>query len=194
MALPVMPSANWRPAIRPRQSPGRRLDAAARACLPAAATLLLMLLTQLPLDIAGQAPLLPAVALCCVWFWSLSSPENLPPPVVLLIGLVVDLLGYLPPGVAAFTFLALQGLAKAVGRGPAGRGPAGRGPLRSWLVFAVAATAASTSMWLLVMLLTFRLLDASAAVFTSLLAVALFPALAALLAAAHRCLAEAGRD
>ncbi len=189
MALPLMPLADWRASNRPRQSQRRLLDAAARACCPTGATLLLMLLTQLPLDIAGQAPLLPAVALCCVWFWSLSAPENLPPPVVLLIGLVVDLLGYLPPGVAAFTFLALQGVAKAVRRGLAGRGP-----LQNWLVFAAAATAASTSMWLLVMLLTFRLLDVSAAVFTALLAAALFPALAAVLAAAHRCLAEAGQD
>ena len=64
-----------------------------------------MLLTQAPLGIAGQAALLPAVALCCVWFWSVFRPHAMPPPVVFLIGLLLDLLGYLPLGVGVFTLL-----------------------------------------------------------------------------------------
>jgi rod shape-determining protein MreD len=103
-----------RPGIRPRASLGRRLDIAARAGFPACITVLLMLLTQAPLNITGQAALLPAVALCCVWFWSLFRPQGLPPPVVFLIGLLMDLLGYLPLGVGVFTLLAVHGVASAL--------------------------------------------------------------------------------
>ncbi|MEA2775668.1 MAG: rod shape-determining protein MreD, partial [Acetobacteraceae bacterium] len=84
-----------RPGIRPRISLGRRLDIAARMSFPAGITVLLMLLTRVPLNISGQAALLPAVALCCVWFWSLFRPGDMPPPVVFIIGLILDLLGYL---------------------------------------------------------------------------------------------------
>ncbi len=98
-----MAAIDQRPGIRPRASLGRRLDIAARFSFPACVTILLMLLTQAPLEIAGQAALLPAVTLCCVWFWSLFRPDALPPPIVFLIGLLMDLLGYLPPGVGVFT-------------------------------------------------------------------------------------------
>ena len=70
-----------------------------------------MLLTETPLGIAEQAALLPAVTLACVYFWSLFRPAAMPPPVVFLIGVLLDLLGYLPLGVGALTLLAVHGLA-----------------------------------------------------------------------------------
>ncbi len=60
-----------------------------------------MLLTETPFGFADQAALLPAVTLACVYFWSLFRPAAMPPPVVFLIGLLFDLLGYLPLGVGA---------------------------------------------------------------------------------------------
>ena len=82
-----------RPGIRPRPTLGRRLDVTARATLSRRCTVLLMLLTQAPFGIAGQAALLPAVTLACVCFWSLFRPAAMPPPVVFVIGLLFDLLG-----------------------------------------------------------------------------------------------------
>jgi rod shape-determining protein MreD len=180
-----MAAIDRRPGIRPRASLGRRLDIAARVGFPAGVTVFLMLLTGAPLDITGQAALLPAVALSCVWFWSLFRPDNLPPPVVFLIGLMMDLLGYLPLGVGAFTLLAVHGVAVALRRPLEHRGFGW-----IWLVFCGISAAASLLIWLLVMLLTFRLLSPSPAVFTAILAMALFPVLGVPFARAHHSIAD----
>jgi rod shape-determining protein MreD len=174
-----------RPGIRPRRSVGRRLDIAARVSFPACITILLMLLTEAPLGITGQATLLPAVALCSVWFWSLFRPENFPPPVVFAVGLLLDLLGYLPLGTGVFTLLCMHGVALTLRRGLARRGF-----VWVWLVFAVAAATASLQIWLLVMLLDFRLLPPQPAVFMAVLTIAIYPVLAVPFAAAHRTFAN----
>jgi rod shape-determining protein MreD len=180
-----MATIDRRPGVRPRASLGRALDIAARASFPTCVTILLMLLSQAPLDITGQAALLPAVALCCVWFWSLFRPRTLPPPVVFLIGLTMDLLGYLPLGVGVFALLSVHGIARSLRRSLPTRGFAW-----IWIVFAAVATAASLTIWLLVMLLTFRLLSPYPAVFMAILTVAIYPVLAIPFAAAHRTIAD----
>ena len=106
-----MAHIHQQPGIPASASLGRRLDICARSGFPACITVLLMLLTMAPLGFAGQAMLLPAVALCCVFFWSVFRPDAMPPPVVFLIGLLLDLLGYFPLGVGVFTLLALHGFA-----------------------------------------------------------------------------------
>jgi rod shape-determining protein MreD len=180
-----MAEVDRRPGIRPRATLGRRLDIAARGSFPACTTVLLMLLSQAPLGITEQAALLPAIALCCVWFWSLFRPRALPPPVVFVIGLMMDLLGCLPLGVGVFTLLAVQGVALALRRSLSHRGF-----ISIWVTFTGVATAASLAIWLLVMLLTFRLLSPGPAVFMAVLTVALFPVLAVPFAAAHRSVAN----
>jgi rod shape-determining protein MreD len=174
-----------RPGIRPRATVGRRLDIAARVSFPASITVLLMFLTKAPLGITEQAALLPAITLCCVWFWSLFRPDNLPPPVVFVIGLLLDLLGYLPLGVGVFTLLAVHGVALVLRRGLARRGFAW-----IWLVFGVVASAASLLLWLLVMILTFRLLSPQPAIFLAVLSIAIYPVLAVPFAGAHRSVAN----
>ncbi|HEX4366483.1 MAG TPA: rod shape-determining protein MreD [Rhodopila sp.] len=177
-----------RPGIRPRPSVGRRLDIAARASFPACITVLLMLLTQAPVGLPEQAASLPAVTLGCVWFWSLFRPAALPPPIVFLMGLLMDLLGYLPLGVGAFTLLAVHGVALTMRRSLSQRGGAW-----IWIVFAGVAAAASLVIWLMVMLLTFRLLSPYPAIFIAVLAIALFPVLAVPFASAHRSIANPER-
>jgi rod shape-determining protein MreD len=177
-----------RPGIRPRASLGRHLDVLARAGFPACVTILLMLLTQAPLGIPEQAALLPAVTLCCVWFWSLFRPDALPPPIVFLVGLLLDLLGYLPLGVAVFALLGVHGVALAARRSLSRRG---FGSI--WIAFAGVATAASLLIWLMVMLLTFRLLSPVPAIFTAMLAVSVYPMIALPFAAAHRSIASPER-
>ena len=113
------------------------MDNFARASFPASITVLLMLLIETPLVFSGQATLLPATAIGGVWFWSLTQPDYLPPPVVFLIGLLLDLLGYLPPGVGVLTLLCVHGVALAFRRFLAQRGFAW-----VWLVFAAVAAGA----------------------------------------------------
>jgi rod shape-determining protein MreD len=186
--LALMAHVDRRPGIRPRASLGRRLDIFARFSFPLCVTVLLMLLTQAPLEIPEQAALLPAIALCSVWFWSLFRPDALPPPLVFVIGVLLDLLGYLPLGVGVFTLLAVHGVALALRRSLALRGFAW-----TWLVFGGVAAAAALLIWLLVMLLTLRLLSPDPAMFIAILTFALYPVLAIPLAGAHRSFANPER-
>ena len=62
-----------------------------------------------------------------------------------------------------------------------------------WIVFAGVAAVASLAIWLLVMLLMFRLLSPYPAMFIAVLAIALFPVLAVPFASAHRSIANPER-
>ena len=177
-----------RPGIRPRPTLGRRLDIAARHAFPATSTVLLMLLTDAPFGIAGQAALLPAVTFAAVWFWSLFRPSAMPPPVVFVLGLLFDLLGWLPIGSGVLTLLLVHGLAQRWRRMLAPHGFA-----LLWLVFAGIAAGATALDWTLTSVLTWRLLPAGPAVFQTVLAAAAYPALAILFARAHRTVADPER-
>jgi rod shape-determining protein MreD len=180
-----MATIDRRPGMRPRASLGRRLDIAARISFPTCITALLMLLSQAPPGISDQADLLPAMAICCVWFWSLTRPQSLPPPAVFAIGLMMDLLGCLPLGVGCFTLLTVQGAALALRRWLSRRGF-----VWAWLCLGCVAAAASLLIWLLVMSLSFRLLSPYPAIFIAVLTVAIYPVLAVPFAAAHRSVAD----
>ncbi|HEY7576283.1 MAG TPA: rod shape-determining protein MreD [Acetobacteraceae bacterium] len=180
-----MARADQTPGIRPRRTPARQLDLSARHAFPASCTVVLMLLVETPLGIANQAMLLPAVAIACVYFWSLFRPAAMPPPAVFLIGLLLDLLGYLPLGVGVLTLLMVHGL--AVRWRPA---LTRQGFAAVWLAFAGLGTAAATLSWVLTALLSFRLLPLAPMLFQALLTAALYPVLAVLFVRAHRTVAD----
>ena len=144
-----------------------------------------MMLTEAPFGFADQAELLPAVTLGCVYFWSLFRPASMPPPVVFLIGLLFDLLGYVPIGVGVLTLLIVHGFALRwrliLTR---------QGFLAVWLAFAGFAAAAAALGWALTALLTVRLLPVAPALFQAVLTAALYPALATLFIRAHRTVAD----
>jgi rod shape-determining protein MreD len=176
------------PGIRPRQSLGRRLDIAARWSFPASSTALMLLAASAPIGLPGHAELQGAVALACVFFWSLFRPAAMPPVVVFAIGLLVDLLGYAPPGVAVFTSLLVHGLAMRWRRTLVRQGF-----LLVWLVFAAVAAGAAALAWALTCALTFRLLPPVPACVQVVFAAGLYPALATWLTRAHHSLAAPER-
>jgi rod shape-determining protein MreD len=183
-----MARSDQTPGIRPRATLGRRLDIAARHAVPAGCTVVLMLLTGAPLGIANQAALLPAVTLAGVYFWSLHRPAAMPPPVVFVIGLLFDLLGYLPLGVGVLSLLIVHGVALRWRSALTGSGV-----LRGWLAFAGIAVGAALVGWVLTALLSFRLLPLGPALFQAVLTIALYPALAIVFTGAHRTIADPER-
>ncbi len=183
-----MARSEERPGIRPRPTLGRRLDMAARHAFPGSCTILLMLVCQAPFGIAEQAALLPAVTLSSVWFWSLFRPAAMPPLVVFALGLLLDLLGYLPLGVGVLTALLVHGLAVRLRRQLARQGF-----VMIWLTFAVVAIPAAALGWGLTMLLSLRMLPAGPAALQAVLCAALYPTLAILFARAHRSIANPDR-
>jgi rod shape-determining protein MreD len=176
------------PGIRPRPSLGRRLDIMARHSFPTTSTLLAMLACCLPFGFADQAVLLPAVTLGCVYFWSLFRPASLPAPVVFLLGLVLDLLGYLPLGVGVLALLTVHGLTLRWRRRLSQQGF-----MLVWLVMACLGLGSALLTWLLTSVLSLALMPLDPALFEATLAAALYPALAILLTGAHRSIANPDR-
>ena len=176
------------PGIRPRPTIGRRLDAAARHGFPVGFAALLLLLAAAPLGIPAQAQLQQAVALACVFFWSLFRPASMPPPAVFLLGLLLDLISLAPVGTGVVTLLIVHGLALRWRRALVAQSF-----VLVWLVFIGVAAGAAALDWGLASLLTFRLLPPVASAFQFALTVALYPALAMLFTRAHRGIADPGR-
>jgi rod shape-determining protein MreD len=180
-----MALSNRTPGVRPNLTAGRRLDIAWRYAFPGTTSLLLMLLSLAHFGLWGQAALLPTVALTCVWFWSLFRPPAMAPPVVFLIGILLDLLGFLPLGVGAVTMLATHGIAQRLRRFLSRQGFA-----VVWLIFTTVACCIAALNWALVSLLTFSLVPSGPVLFQAGLAAAMYPAVAIPLTLAHRSIAN----
>lgn len=173
------------PGIRPRATIGRQLDLAWRHAFPGLASLTLMLLSMAPFGLWGQAALLPVVALTCVWFWSLFRPAAMSPPMVLVLGVLLDLLGFLPLGVGAITLLTAHGVAQK-----ARRFLARQGFVVIWTIFVGVACGAAAMNWVFVSLLTLSLKPLGPLVFQAGLAAAMYPVVAVPLTLAHRSFAD----
>jgi rod shape-determining protein MreD len=173
------------PGVRPNLTAGRRLDIAWRHAFPGLTSLLLMLLSLAHFGIWEQAALLPTVALTCVWFWSLFRPSAMAPPIVFLLGLFLDLLGFLPLGVGGVTMLATHGIAHWLRRFLSRQGFA-----VVWLIFTTVACVIAGLNWTLVSLLTFSLVPWGPVLFQAGLAAAMYPAVAIPLMLAHRSIAN----
>ncbi len=176
------------PGIRPRPTFGRRLDAAARHAFPAASVAIVLLLIAGPLGLPAAAQLQQALALACVFFWSLFRPASMPPPAVFLLGLLIDLLGLAPIGTGVLTLLIVHGVAIRLRRALVPRSF-----VTVWLVFVAIAGGAATLGWAFASLLTFRLLPPGASLFQFALSAAFYPVIALLLTRAHRGIADPGQ-
>jgi len=176
------------PGIRPRQSPWRRLDIAARHSFPTACTVVLLLLARAPIGLPSQAQLQPAVALASVFFWSVFRPTALPPAVIFAIGLLLDLIGLGPIGLWVFLLLAVHGVAVRFRRTLARQGF-----LLVWLAFDATAALAALLSWLGTSLLNWEFLPLGPALFEAVLAASIYPALSTLLTHAHRTIADPGQ-
>ena len=170
-----------RPGIRPRPSLKRRLDAAARFALPVGLTTLAMLALAAPLGLPAQAELQPQFVLASVFFWTLYRPASMPPVAVFLLGLLADLLGEAPPGVAVLSLLVVHALVLRWRRGLARQSF-----LLVWIAFAAIAIAAALLGWAATSLLRVRLLPFAPVVLEAMLGIGLYPVLAVLLIRAHR--------
>jgi rod shape-determining protein MreD len=173
------------PGIRPQLTLGRRLDIAWRHAFPGTTSVVFMVLSLAPFGFWGQAALLPVVALTCVWFWSLFRPAAMPPPVVFLIGMLLDLLGFLPLGVGEVTMLTTHGIAQRSRRFLSRQGFA-----VVWLIFTTVACGIAAMNWALVSLLTFSIFPPGPVLFQAGLATAMYPVVAIPLALAHRSVAD----
>ncbi len=156
-----------------RQSVVHRLDVVARNISPFFVTLLLVLIALLPLRLSALAPIMPAVALVGVFFWSVHRPDLMPIWAVFLIGLVQDLLsgGIWGPGIVGL----LVAHALVVWQH---RFFLSASFVLIWCVFMLVAAAALAVTWLCTCLAMMTYIDPDPVFFQFLMTVAIYPCLA----------------
>jgi rod shape-determining protein MreD len=170
---------------RPEPSPSllRRLEALARILLPGIGAALTMALAAGP---TGVPALVAAVCLPQVVFWSLFRPASMAPPVVFLLGLLLDLLTLAPLGSGVLTLLVAHGLAVAWRRFLAKQSF-----LLVWLAFCGFAAGAAAFGWALTALLSFSLPPALPALHQAALTAGFYPPFAFILGRLHAMMLRA---
>jgi rod shape-determining protein MreD len=170
---------------RPAPATGllRQVDAMARGTFPTASTALLIILAAVPVGLPG---LIPAVALPCVFFWSVFRPAALPPPAVFALGLFEDLLTAAPVGAGVMILLVVGGLATRW-RPFLAR----QSFLAVWLVYCGVAAGGAGLGWLFQVVLGWRLVPTAPALYQVMLSAGLYPSIAGLLTWAHEAMTRA---
>ncbi len=163
----------------------QRLDLLARSLWPFTLTLLLLIVSVVPLRIPYFAPISPGFPLISVYYWAIHRPTILPAPAVFLLGVLHDLLGGAPLGVGVLVLLIVYGVCTSLRRVFLGA------PFTAvWFGFAVTAAGAAVVTWVITSLLFTEVLDPSALIFSYLLTVGLYPAVGHLFARAQRSLPQ----
>ena len=86
----------------------QRTRNAARAVLPVALTVLMVLLAYLPYGSAEISRLFPQFALISIFFWSVYQPNLMPAGAAFLLGFFIDVLSGMPLGLNALVLVLLQ--------------------------------------------------------------------------------------
>ena len=159
----------------------RTLDRAARHALPACLILLILLLASVPLLLPDPGACRAAFVLNSVFFWTLYRPSALPAPVVLVLGLLLDLIGHSPLGLWAVLLLLNQAGVLALRRTLTKQGF-----FVVWLTLAASMIGTSLLEYLIRSLLVLHLLPLMPVVIQAAIGILLYPLLAPPLIRAHR--------
>ncbi|MBI1206325.1 MAG: rod shape-determining protein MreD [Azospirillum sp.] len=159
----------------------QRVDLAGRSLAPAAVTVMLVLVSMVPLPIPGLDRVSPALALMSVYYWAIHRPDLLRPSVAFAIGLLNDLLSGDPLGLSALV-LVLVLLVVISQRGFF----LANSFLLLWWGFTLIVLGAAVVRWTVISLLLGDVVPADAPLFQALLTLALFPVVAWLLIRVHR--------
>jgi rod shape-determining protein MreD len=154
----------------------QRIDLAARNVTPFVISVLLVILSVLPIPAPGLNTITPFFALMSLYHWAVYRPNLMPFSAVFVIGLLQDLLTGAPVGLFTLVFLTTYGVAVTQRRFIAGKSF-----LIYWLGFVMLAGAAAVESWALASAWHFTILDLRPVVFQFLVSVGMFPLLAWLL-------------
>lgn len=170
---------------RPAPAPGfrRRVEAFGRALFPAVSTAIIMILAAAPVGLPSTVE---AVALPCVFFWSVFRPSAMSPFAVFALGLLQDLLVMAPFGTSILVLLLVHGVAFRFRHFIARQGF----PI-VWLVFCVFSLGAAALDWVLQALLSLSLPPLAPAGLLSVVAVGFYPVLALGMTRVHRAMRDA---
>jgi len=152
--------------------------------VPGTTTMLFVLLSLLPFHVPSFGSIAPAFALMAVFHWSIYRPDLLPPTVVFVAGLLLDLLNGTPyVGLSALVFLLVRtGVLSQ-------RQVFSHRPFSIlWLGFFGTAVGAFALEWAFVSLMQVQALPPRPFILLTLITTACFPIGSYLLALAHRAM------
>lgn len=141
-----------------------------RSLLPAAVTLVAVLLAAVPFGVPFFAVVTPFLSLMAVYYWSIYRPDLLPPAAVFAIGILQDVLTGSPVGLLALVLLLVRAL--AVSQRRILRGQAF---VVEWAGFLLVAAGAGAAAWLLVSAYRFAVVPPSPFAVQALLTAAMYP-------------------
>jgi len=159
----------------------QRLENGLRAAVPLLLTLLLALLSAVPLGVPGLGPVMPFLPAIAVFYWALYRPDLMPLTATFVVGLVHDGLSGAPFGLAALILVALQGVA-----GSQRKFFHAKGLGVTWLGFALVAAGASALGWVAASAYYFAVLDTTPVLVQFALTVAAYPFVAWPFGVLHR--------
>ncbi|AOX17309.1 hypothetical protein [Kozakia baliensis] len=173
------------PGIAPKPTLRRRVDMAIRTFLPSIFIVLCALLLSAPFDVPGQAELIFGVAFGTVYFWSANRPASMTAPMVFIVGVIVDLLSFGPPGTLLFSVLVAHGVAHTWRYGLSRINF-----VFAWGLLAGLALILSLFQWVMACIGALNLLSPAPSLFQAALTIGIYPSLNALFVWARRTVAD----
>lgn len=140
--------------------------------LPLLTSILLVMLSFVPLDFAAANNMRPAAGLICVFFWMIHRPDVFNLVSVYILGLVIDVISSAPFGSNIFAMLVMYLLVSNMAAFWNGK------PfVVTWYGFALLAMITMLSRWLLVSVYYSQFLPLSLLMFNLLFTIAFYPVL-----------------
>lgn len=164
-----------------RMSTTQRADLWLRQGTPIALTVLLAILSAVPIGVPGYTAVVPAYTAMAAFYWAVFRPDLQPPFALFLVGVLQDILAATPLGMTALSLMVVHGLAVSQRRAFLGK------PfVLAWFGFLLIHALAAFLVWFLASLLAIRLVGPEPAVFQYLMTVTLFPVVAWVFVRIHR--------
>ncbi len=89
----------------------QKIGSSAQPFIPAASVFIFILFSAVPLPLPYIGSIAPALGLAAIYYWAIYRPDLLRPTAVFVLGVLSDVIHYLPIGLTALVFIAVYQLA-----------------------------------------------------------------------------------
>ena len=148
----------------------QRLDHGGRLALPLFTTLACTLLGSIVWPLPHFGAVAPPLALMAIYYWSLHRPDLFRPSMAFAIGLLHDVINYLPLGLSALLFVAAHQIVFRERRYFVGHSF-----FMMWSGFVLTVCAVMLLQWLLLDIIRWQMIPPVPVLIQTLIAIALFP-------------------
>ena len=148
----------------------QRLDQGLRLAMPSAVAVIMTVFSNMVWPLPYLGAVMPPFAFIAIYYWATHRPDLFPSGIAFLVGLLNDLINGLPIGVSALLFTLTHQLVFHLRRFFAGHSF-----LMLWSGFALAATGMMLAQWILVDLVTWRLVPFLPVLVQTVLGIVIFP-------------------